>query len=84
MQHNFKKCTEMQIDFRKLRKNCYSHNYNWGAGTQKSKIIQAMWLDDDLKWTTNAEYITKKGTKRLYFMKILKSYNSPTKALKAF
>jgi hypothetical protein len=36
------------------------------------------------KWKTNTEYITKKGAKSLYFMKILKSYNAPKEALKTF
>jgi hypothetical protein len=55
--------------------------YSW-----KNKILQiiAYWIDDGLKWNTNTEYIIKKAAKRLYFLKILKSYNAPKDDLKSF
>ena len=52
--------------------------------TVKSYKLLGMWFDDDLKWRTNTEYIIKKGAKRLYLLKILRSYNAPKEALKTF
>ena len=43
-----------------------------------------MWLDDDLKRKTNADYIVKKAAKRLYFLKVLKGYNAPRDDLRTF
>ena len=34
-------------------------------------------MNDNLNWETNTEYIIKKATKRLYFLKVLKSYGAP-------
>ena len=38
----------------------------------------------DLKWNTNTERITKKAVKRLYLLKVLKSYGAPKKDLLIF
>ena len=35
-------------------------------------------------WETNTEYIIKKATKRLYFLKVLKSYGAPKNYLRTF
>ena len=43
-----------------------------------------LWIDDDLKWKTNTEYIVKNAAKRLHFLKILKGYNAPREDLKTF
>ena len=43
-----------------------------------------LWLDDDLKWNTNTEYITTKAAKRLFLLKILKSYCAPKVDLLTF
>ena len=43
-----------------------------------------IWLDRDLKWKTNTEYITKKAAKRMYLSKILKSFGAPMDDLLAF
>jgi hypothetical protein len=37
-----------------------------------------------MRWKTNTEYIVKKGAKRLYLLKILKSYGAPKNDLLAF
>ena len=41
-------------------------------------------MNDNLNWETNTEYIIKKATKRLYFLKVLKSYGAPKNDLKTF
>ena len=46
--------------------------------------LLGLWIDDDLKWKTNTEYIVKKVAKRLHFLKILKGYNAPREDLKTF
>ena len=43
----------------------------------KSYKLLELWLDDDLKWNTNTEYITKKESKRLYLLKIHKKHGAP-------
>ncbi len=43
----------------------------------KSYKLLGVWLDVYLKWTTNTAHITKKAVKRLYLLKVLKSYNVP-------
>ena len=50
----------------------------------KSYKLLGLWLDDDLKWNTNTEYITKKASKRLYLLKILKKYGDPQQDLLPF
>ena len=85
MQLHFKKCKEMQIDVRK-NKTVIPPTI---IGDQPLTIVKSykllgMWFDDDLKWRTNMEHIIKKEAKRLYLLKILKSYNAPNEALKTF
>ena len=85
MQLNFKKCKEMHIDFRKNKTVIPPTTLGEQSLTKvRSYKILGIWFDDDLKWKTNTEHITKKAAKRLYFMKILKSYNAPKEALKTF
>ena len=85
MQLNFKKCKEMHIDFRKNKTVIPPTTLGEQSLTKvRSYKLLGIWFDDDLKWKTNTEYITKKAAKRLYFMKILKSYNAPKEALKTF
>ena len=85
MQLNFKKCKEMHIDFRKNKTVIPPTTLGEQSLTKvRSYKLLGIWFDDDLKWKTNTEYITKKAAKRLYFMKILKSYNAPKEALKMF
>ena len=42
-----------------------------------------MWIDDNLKWKTNVNYLVKKAAKRLFSLKILRNYNAPIEDLKA-
>ena len=46
--------------------------------------LLVLWIDDDLKWKTNTEYIVKNAAKRLHFLKILKGYNAPREDMKTF
>ena len=43
--------------------------------------LLGLWIDDDLKWKTNTEYIVKNAAKRLHF---LKRYNALREDLKTF
>ena len=46
--------------------------------------LLGLWINDDFIWNTKMDYIFKKAAKRLYFLKVLKSYHAPKKDLKAF
>ena len=50
----------------------------------KTFKLLGLWMNDNLNWETNTEYIIKKATKRLYFLKVLKSYGAPKNDLKTF
>ena len=85
MELNQTKCKEMIIDFRKnvtvippLEIN--SHVFE----RVKCYKLLGLWIDDNLKWSTNTCYIVKKAVKRLYFLKMLKGYGAPKQDLKAF
>ena len=43
-----------------------------------------VWLQDNLKWDKNTEFIVKKARKRLYFLKVLKKYGAPIQDLLQF
>jgi hypothetical protein len=69
---------EMIIDFRKnISPIPPIHVGGHNVSETKSYKLLGIWLDYDLKWKTNTEYITKKAAKRLYLLKILKSYMVP-------
>jgi uncharacterized spore protein YtfJ len=46
--------------------------------------LLGLWVDDDLKWKSNVEHLVKKAAKRLFFLKVLKSYNAALQDLKTF
>ena len=75
----------MLIDFRKDRTVIPTIKINDCVLERVSsyKLLE-LWIDDDLKWKTNTEYIVKKAAKRLHFLKILKGYNAPREDLKTF
>ena len=67
MELNLKKCKEMIIDFRR-NKTIIPLIVIDG---QKLETVTAykllgLWVDDDLKWKSNAEYLVKKAAKRLF------------------
>ena len=65
---NAKKCNEMIVDFRKnktvILPVCTGQQPMARAKTFK---LLGLWMNDNLNWETNTEYIIKKATKRLYF-----------------
>ena len=46
--------------------------------------LLGLWIDDNMKWNTNTEKIVKKAAKRLFFLKVLKSYGASTSDMKKF
>ena len=74
---NYKKCKEMLIDFRRNKTLIPAIEVE-GTTIQRvrSYKLLGLWLDDDLKWATNTEKITKKAAKRLFFLRMLKSYGA--------
>ena len=85
MDLNGGKCKEMLIDFRRNQTEIPLINLgNNQLSRVKSYKLLGLWLDDDLKWSTNTEYIIKKGAKRLYLLKILRSYGASKEDLLAF
>ena len=78
MELNGKKCKEMLIYFRKKKTEIPLINIGDDKiSSVKSYKLLGIWIDDDMRWKTNTEYIVKKGAKRLYLLKILKSYGAP-------
>ena len=76
---------EMLIDCRKDRTVISAIKINDCVLERVSSFkLLGLWIDDDLKWKTNTEYIVKNAAKRLHFLKILKGYNSPCEDLKTF
>ena len=85
MELNGKKCKEMLIDFRKKKTEIPLIDIGDDKiSCVKSYKLLGIWIDDDMRWKTNTEYIVKKGGKRLYLLKILKSYGAPKNDLLAF
>ena len=85
MELNVKKCKEMLVDFRKT-KTVIPPVY---IGQQpmcrvKTYKLLGFWMNDDLNWETNTEYIIKKASRRLFFLKVLKSYGASKHDLKTF
>ena len=75
----------MQVDFRMNKTVILPVKIdNRSLNIVRSYKLLGLWFDDDLKWKTNAEYIIKKGSKRLYLLKILKSHKAPKEALMRF
>jgi len=54
-------------------------SWNQSGNNRASPSIQTAWriIDSTLTWTTQIDYITKKATKRLYFLKILNRAGLP-------
>ena len=85
MELNERKCKEMLIDFRRNRSVIPPISIGeQNISCVKSYKLLGLWLDDDLKWNTNTEYITTKAAKRLFLLKILKSYGAPKVDLLTF
>ncbi len=78
MELNLKKCKEMLID---LRRNKIESNTIERVNSYK---LLGLWIDDNMKWNTNTEKIIKKAAKRLFLLKIIKSYGASTDDMKSF
>ena len=50
----------------------------------KTWKLLGLWTIDDLNWETNTKYIIKKTSRRLFFLKVLKSYGAPKRDVKTF
>ena len=75
----------MLIDFRKDRTVIPAIKINDCVLERVSSYkLLGLWIDDDLKWKTNTEYIVKNAAKRVHFLKILEGYNAPRENLKTF
>ena len=78
----------MLIDFRKDRTVTLAIKINDCVLERVSSCkLLGLWINDDLKWKTNTEYIVKNAAKQLHFLKILiqyKGYNAPREDLKTF
>ena len=82
---NLRKCKEMVIDFRKNKSVIPPLEVNGHVFERvKSYKLLGMWIDDNLKWKTNVNYLVKNAAKRLFALKILRNYNAPIDDLKAF
>ena len=46
--------------------------------------LLGLWVNDDVKWKSNFDYLVKKAAKLLFLSKVLKSYNAPVQDLKLF
>jgi hypothetical protein len=75
MELNYKKSMEMIIDFRKnISPIPPVHVGVHHISRTKAYKLLGIWLDCDLKWKTNMEYITKKAVKRLYLNEFKNEY----------
>ena len=82
---NVKKTKEMIFDFRARKTAIRSIKlYDSQLERVSSFKLLGVWLQDNLKWDKNTEFIVKKARKRLYFLKVLKKYGAPIRDLLQF
>ena len=85
MELNLKKCKEMLIDLRRNKTAIPLTNIeNNTIERVTSYKLLGLWIDDNMKWNTNTEKIVKKAAKRLFLLKVLKSYGASTSDMKNF
>ena len=77
MKLNLEKCKEMLLDFCKYRTCIPSLKFN---DTSLERVpsfkLLGLWIDNNLKWQTNTDYIIRKAVKRLFLLKVLKKYGA--------
>ena len=77
MKLNLKKCRELLLDFRKNKTSIPSLTFN---DTTLERVptfkLLGLWIDDNLNWQTNTDYIIRKASKRLFLLKVLKKYGA--------
>ena len=65
MKLNLKKCKEMSLDFRKNKTSIPSLTINDTTLERVSSFkLLGLWIDNNLKWQTNTDYIIRKASKR--------------------
>ena len=85
MELNLKKCKEMQLDFRQNRTVIPPLTFNDTTLERVSAFkLLGLWIDDNLKWQTNTDYIIGKAVKRLFLLKILKKFGADKIDMKRF
>ena len=85
MELSLKNCKEMIIDFRR-NKTIIPPIVIDGQQLERVTVYKllGLWVDDDLMWKSNVEYLVKKAAKRLFLLKVLKIYNAPVQDFKFF
>ena len=85
MKLNLKKCKEMLLDFRKCGTCIPSLKFN---DTTLERVpsfkLLGLWIDNNLKWQTNTDYIIRKAVKRLFLLKVLKKCGASRDDMKRF
>jgi hypothetical protein len=67
----------MQLDFRQNRTVIPPLTFNDTTLERVSAFkLLGLWIDDNLKWQTNTDYIIGKAVKRLFLLKILKKFGA--------
>ena len=85
MELNLKKCKEMLLDFRKNKTFIPSLIINDTTLERVSSFkLLGLWIDDNLKWQTNTDYIIRKASKRLFLLKVLKKYGASVNDMRRF
>ena len=46
--------------------------------------LLGLWIDNNLKWQTNTDYMIRKAVKRLFLLKVLKKYGASRDDMKRF
>ena len=78
MELNLKKCNEMiTIDYRR-NKSIISPIVIDGQQLERVTAYKLLrlWVDDDIKWKSNLEYLVKNADRRLFLLKVLKIITS--------
>ena len=85
MKLNLKKCKEMLLDFRKYRTCIPLLKFN---DTTLERVpsfkLLGLWIDNNLKWQSNTDYIIRKAVRRLFLLKVLKKYGASRDDMKQF
>ena len=85
MELNLKKCIEMLIDLRRNKTAIpLTNTENNTIERVTSYKLLGLWIDNNMKWNSNTEKIVKKAAKRLFLLKVLKSYGASTSDMKNF
>jgi hypothetical protein len=85
MELNLKKCKEMLIDLRRNKMAIYHYTIENNIIEMVSSYrLLGLWMDDNMKRNTNTEKIIKKAAKRLFLLKVLKSYGASLGDMKEF